>query len=73
MKKLFAVLATIIALTVLLTCTAVSASAEEVSANGYLVGDIDMDGVISVKDATLTQTYVSKLCDLSSLQIKIAD
>ena len=73
MKKLLAVLITLIALIVLLSLGVVSASAEEVSANGYLVGDVDMDGVISVKDATLTQTYVSKLCDLSSLQIKIAD
>ena len=73
MKKLFAVLATIIALTVLLTCTAVSASAEEISPDGYLVGDIDMDSEISIKDATLAQMYVSKFINFNETQLILGD
>ena len=65
MKKLLAVLITLIALIVLLSLGVVSASAEEVSANGYLVGDIDMDKEISIKDATLAQMYVSKFADFN--------
>ena len=73
MKKLFAVLATIISLTVLLTCTAVSASSEEISPDGYLVGDIDMDSEISIKDATLAQMYVSKFINFNETQLILGD
>lgn len=57
MKKLLGILIMAVALLAIAT---VSASAETVES--YIVGDVDMDGVVSVKDATLTQTYVSKLC-----------
>ena len=68
MKKLLGILVFIIALFAIAT---VSVSAETVE--NYIVGDVDMDGVVSVKDATLTQTYVSKLGKLTDEQIKIAD
>lgn len=44
--------------------------------NNYFVlytGDVNMDGVISIGDATLLQTYLADLKELSELQISIAD
>ena len=71
MKKLLGLAITLIMAVVLFTFATVSASAKTI--DSYIVGDVDMDGVVSVKDATLAQTFVSKLESLSPKQIKIAD
>lgn len=39
----------------------------------YLIGDVDLDGELTVKDATLIQQYIVELKDLTDLQQKIAN
>ena len=70
--KKISLIITLIMTVTLFSIATVSVSAETTT-DSYIVGDVDMDGIISVKDATLLQTYISKLGDLSSMQIKVAD
>ena len=39
----------------------------------YKPGDVDRNGSVNVKDATLIQKYLAKLADLDAEQIKLAD
>lgn len=39
----------------------------------YLLGDVDRDGKLSIRDATLIQKYLAKLVELDKEQIIIAD
>ena len=39
----------------------------------YLMGDVDLDGRVTVKDATLIQKFVASLESLSVSQLVIAD
>lgn len=71
MKKLLAVLITILSLAVILTFSAINVSAE--TAIGYIVGDTDLDSEISIKDATMVQMYVAQLESLTEEEQKAAD
>lgn len=71
MKKLLGIIITLIMTVTLFTFATVNTSAKTI--DSYIVGDVDMDGYISIKDATLTQTYISKLGNLSEKQVKVAD
>lgn len=52
---------------------AVSVSSVMAVGSDLLIGDVDLDGRISVKDATLIQKYVASLKSLSVSQLVIAD
>lgn len=39
----------------------------------YICGDADLDGKVSIKDATLIQMYVAKLETLDYIQHQVAD
>ena len=71
MKKLLGLAITLIMAVVLFTFATVSVSAE--TTKSYVVGDADMDGVITIKDATLIQLNVSKLETLTTKQQIFAD
>jgi hypothetical protein len=38
-----------------------------------VLGDVDGDGILSIKDATLIQTFVTKLCTEADLDLSVAD
>ena len=62
----------------LIAISSVSASAETTGTNlstapTYICGDVDMDGVVTIKDATLTQMYVAKLESFDYIQLQLAD
>lgn len=40
---------------------------------GVILGDVDLDGVVTVKDATLIQMYCAYFTNLSKLQLSVAD
>lgn len=39
----------------------------------YKIGDVDMNGIVNVSDATLIQYYASSIKDLSDYQLSLAD
>ncbi len=39
----------------------------------YLVGDVNMDGKVNIKDATLVQKYAADLLELDEVPLKLAD
>lgn len=39
----------------------------------YELGDVNLDGYVNVKDATLIQKYSINLCELNETQVKLAD
>ena len=39
----------------------------------YLIGDVDLDGRITIKDATKIQKHIAKLLELSDVSLKLAD
>lgn len=39
----------------------------------YRLGDVDMDGTITVNDATLLQSYISHLSPLNNIQLYFSD
>ena len=39
----------------------------------YQKGDVNLDGKVDIKDATLVQKYLAKLCDFTELQCSLAD
>ena len=73
MKRLLCVLLTLVL--AFPCCTAISAAAaddrseEEV----YLLGDVDMDGDVTVIDATLIQREQADMCELSGLQKELGN
>lgn len=50
----------------------VSAESEYTQLEKFIYGDVDMDGVVTVKDATLIQKYVAQLENLSLIQKQAA-
>lgn len=40
---------------------------------GLILGDVDGDGFVTIKDATLVQSYIAKLCSESDLDITAAN
>ncbi len=41
--------------------------------SGPILGDVDSDGEVTIKDATLLQTFVAKLCAAEELDLTVAD
>ena len=41
--------------------------------DGYILGDVDLDGNISIMDATLIQLHIASLTQLNETQLKAAD
>ena len=77
-KTLLAFLFVIATLISLFVISSVSVSATTTDTNSstattYICGDADMDGVVTIKDATLTQMYVAKLSSLDYIQLQLAD
>ena len=69
MKKVLGILIMAVALFAIAT---VSVSAETTSQD-YIVGDTDLDGTISIKDATMAQVFVAHLESLTAEEQKAAD
>ena len=57
----------------MLPFTAASVSATETEADKYLLGDVDMDGAITIRDATITQFAIAHLRDITEQQEYLAD
>lgn len=73
MKKLLSVL--LMVSMVVASVVPAWASERSVSKNSVAtkIGDVDMDGYISIKDATLVQKFLASLADLSEFQLYVAD
>ena len=75
MKKFISILLALI--TAMSCCTAltVSAAADETqeSASGYLLGDTDLDGKITIFDATVIQQHLAEVAQLSGLQAELGN
>lgn len=69
MKKLISIL---ICVLTAFTCTAVSASAVGLE-DKYKIGDVDLDGNISVKDVTAIQKHLAKISELGDKALAKAD
>lgn len=72
MKKIAIITLTIIA--ILFNITMLSANATELTnKSAPIIGDTDLDGKITIKDATELQLHIAKLKDLTSEQLLAAD
>ena len=78
-KTLFSVFFVIATLISLVAISSFSTSAKTTKTNtinaspAYICGDVDLDGTISVFDATLIQRYLAELDELDYVQIELAD
>ena len=78
-KALLSAISVIVVLISFMVCSCITSSAEEVSVNAtgasqtYICGDVNLDGEISIQDATLAQMYMASLKTLDDTQIKLAD
>lgn len=69
MKKIISIFLIIcLSVITILPVTAVNETVTE-----YIVGDADLDGRISIKDATITQKHIANILVLSEQQIYLAD
>ena len=49
-------------------------SITDISPNyNLLMGDVNLDGIVNITDATLTQKYLCNFIDLNDIQLKVAD
>ena len=74
MKKAISILLALVL--VLSCCTAYVYAADDEAADAapvYLLGDVDLDGEVSILDATAIQRALAELIELSGLQIALAD
>jgi len=55
------------------TATVTATQAESSELITYIIGDADVDGRITVKDATIIQKHVAKLLTLNDVQLILAD
>lgn len=46
---------------------------ESTNKSAYIIGDTDLDNVVTIKDATLLQFYIAKLAKLTDKQLILAD
>lgn len=46
---------------------------EPTNESAYIIGDTDLDNVVTIKDATLLQFYIAKLAKLTDKQLLLAD
>ncbi len=46
---------------------------ESTNKSAYIIGDTDLDNVVTIKDATLLQFYIAKLAKLTDKQLLLAD
>ncbi len=46
---------------------------EPTNESAYIIGDTDLDGAVTIKDATLLQFYIAKLAKLTDKQLLLAD
>ena len=67
--SIFFIIATLVSLVAI---SSISASAQY-TGSVLKLGDVDMDGEISIKDATLIQMYVTKYQNFTRHQMKLAD
>ena len=50
-----------------------SSYALAISKSNFLIGDINQDGNVDIKDATLIQKYLAKIVDFNDEQLATAD
>lgn len=71
------ILAVLVTIAIVLSCSVVAfASGDDMELlpdGGYDVGDVDMDGDISIMDATTIQQYLVSRVDFSDKQLVLAD
>ena len=75
--KTHKLISVILAITILTSVFSISASATATTADNEIkafpVGDADMDGELTIKDASLIQKAIAELCTLDDEQIYYAD
>lgn len=74
MKAYIKILSSVLVAVIFLTCLSIfGVSAEEVQPAEFIYGDVDMDGDVTIKDATLIQKGVAGLVYLTGVQRYLTD
>ncbi len=71
--KVFSIVLAFAMLISMFSSVTLTVSAEESQTTSYLLGDADMDGKVTIKDATLIQLSLVSLQTLDDKQLKLAD
>lgn len=69
-------LALILAIVIIFCCSIVAFASDDLEIlpdGGYDIGDVDMDGRVSVVDATVLQQHLASIVTLNSEQLALAD
>ena len=69
-KQLSKILAIVMVLAMAVSMCAVGVYAAETT---YVLGDVDLNGTVTVKDATLVQKYAADMATLDEVQLSVAD
>ena len=63
----------VLALTLLMSMAGISQIGASAASQSYMLGDVNRDGGVDVRDATEIQRYVAKVVELDEVQLYLAD
>ncbi|MCH5304471.1 MAG: dockerin type I repeat-containing protein, partial [Ruminococcus sp.] len=72
-KTMRKALSLILVVTLLMSMACISGIGVGAAAKSYKMGDVNMDGAVDIRDATLIQQYLADLETLSDIQLYLAD